>query len=80
LGGLFHKKQDDAPATAAATERSARESPAGAAPATTPVPLPPGDVALITIASQLISASTDGASADAFAVPPDFKRQETKAQ
>lgn len=67
LGGLFHKKKDDADAPAAQP-----------APATTPVAVPPGDVALMTISSQLVSVSTTGASADAFTVPADFKRQETK--
>jgi hypothetical protein len=69
FGGLFHKKKDDAPPAAAP-----------AAATTTPVPLPPGDVALITVASQLVSVSTNGASADTFSVPADFKHQETKAQ
>jgi hypothetical protein len=69
LGGLFHKKKDD-------TEAPAAQS----APAATPVPLPPGDVALMTVASQLVSVSTNSASADAFTVPADFKRHETKTQ
>jgi hypothetical protein len=69
LGGLFHKKKDDAGTPAAQP-----------APAATPVPVPPGDVALMTVSSQLVSVSTNGASADAFTVPADFKRQETKTQ
>ncbi len=67
LGGLFHKKQDDAPAAAPA-------------PTTTPVPVPVGDVALMTVSSQLVSVSTDSARADAFVVPADFKKQELKTQ
>jgi hypothetical protein len=65
LGGLFHKKQDDTPAAA----------PAPAAPA---APLPPGDVALMTVSSQLVSVSTNSASPDAFIVPADFKKTEPK--
>jgi hypothetical protein len=67
LGGLFHKKKDDADAPAAASP-----------PTTTPVPVPAGDVALMTVSSQLVSVSTDNASADAFVVPADFKKQELK--
>jgi hypothetical protein len=69
LGGLFHKKKDDAETPAAQPT-----------PATTPVAVPPGDVALMTVSSQLVSVSTNGASADAFTVPADFKRQEAKTQ
>ena len=69
LGGLFHKKKDDADAPAAQPT-----------PVVTPVVLPPGDVALMTVASQLVSVSTNGVSPDAFTVPPDFKKQELKAQ
>jgi hypothetical protein len=69
LGGLFHKKKDDADAPAAAP-----------APTTTPVPVPAGDVALMTVSSQLVSVSTDGASADAFVVPADFKKVELRTQ
>jgi hypothetical protein len=68
LGGLFHKKKDDADAPAAAP-----------APTTTPVPVPAGDVALMTVSSQLVSVSTDSASPDAFVVPGDFKRQELRS-
>jgi hypothetical protein len=67
LGGLFKKKKDDS-AAAAPT------------PAASPVPLPPGDIALMTISSQLVSVSTNSAGADAFTVPADFKRQESKTQ
>jgi len=67
LGGLFHKKKDDSDSAAAP-----------AAPPATTVPLPPGDVALMTISSQLVSVSTNSAGADAFTVPADFKRQESK--
>jgi hypothetical protein len=63
LGGLFHKKQEDAPA---------------AAPAAPATPVPPGDVALMTISSQLVSVSTNSASPDAFSVPADFKKTELK--
>lgn len=65
LGGLFHKKQDDTPAAAPA-------------PAVPPTPLPPGDVGLMTISSQLVSVSTNSASPDAFSVPADFKKTEPK--
>jgi hypothetical protein len=68
LGGLFHKKKDDADTSAAQPT-----------PAAVPVPLPPGDVALITVSSQLVSVSTDSASADAFTVPADFQKRETKS-
>jgi hypothetical protein len=68
LGGLFHKKQDDA------------DAPAAPAPATTPVPVPAGDVALMTVSSQLVSVSTDSVGADAFVVPADFKKQELRTQ
>jgi hypothetical protein len=69
LGGLFHKKKDDA-----------ETPPAQTAAATSPVPLPPGDVAVMTISSQLVSVSTTGASADTFTVPADFKKQELKTR
>jgi hypothetical protein len=68
FGGLFHKKSDsDSP-------------PAQPAPAVTPVPVPAGDVALMTVASQLVSVSTDSVGADAFTVPADFKKQELKTE
>jgi hypothetical protein len=44
------------------------------------VALPPGDVALVTMSTQLTSVSTSSASADAFVVPADFKRLEIKTQ
>jgi hypothetical protein len=62
LGGLFHKKSDS-------------DAPAQAAPATPPVPLPPGEVALMTVTTQLVSVSTDTVSPDLFAVPADFKKR-----
>jgi hypothetical protein len=68
LGGLFHKKKDDAETPAAQS-----------APTATPAAVPPGDVALMTVSSQLVSVSTNSAGPDAFTVPADFKRQETKA-
>ena len=68
LGGLFHKKKDDA------------DTAATPAPTTTPVPVPAGDVALMTVSSQLVSVSTDSASPDAFLVPADFKKQELRTQ
>ena len=69
LGGLFQKKKSDASAPAAQPT-----------PAVTPVVLPPGDVALMTVSSQLTSMSTASASADAFVVPADFKRQDIKTR
>jgi hypothetical protein len=66
LSGFFHKKQDDPPPAAAQP-----------APAVAPAGIPPGDVALMTITSQLISVSTASASADAFVVPADFKKLKT---
>jgi hypothetical protein len=69
LGGLFHKKQDDAPPPAAAPT-----------PAVTPAVVPPGDVALMTVSSQLTSVSTASAGPDAFAVPAGFKKVEMKTQ
>jgi hypothetical protein len=67
LGGLFQKKKDvaDAPAS----------QPAATA---TQVAMPPGDVALMTVSSQLVSVSTDAVSADVFSVPAGFKKIETK--
>jgi hypothetical protein len=69
LGGLFQKKKDasDAPA-------------APPAPAFAAVAMPPGDVALMTVSSQLVSVSTNAVSADVFTVPAGFKKMETKTQ
>jgi hypothetical protein len=44
------------------------------------VVLPAGDVALMTVSSQLVSISTDAASADAFTVPANFKKIEMRTQ
>ena len=68
LGGLFQKKKDTA------------EAPAAAAPAVAPVSMPPGDVALMTVSSQVVSVSTNAVSADAFTVPAGFKKMESKTQ
>jgi hypothetical protein len=68
LGGLFQRKKDTA------------DAPAQSAPAAPPVVMPPGDVALMTVSSQLVSVSTNAVSADLFAVPPDFKKIETKTR
>jgi hypothetical protein len=67
LGSLFHKKKDDS------------DTSAPPAPAAVPPPIPPADVALLTISSQLVSISTSAAAPDAFEVPADFKRVETKS-
>ena len=68
LGGLFGRKTStDTPA-------------ASPAPSSTPVPLPPGDVALMTINSQLVSVSTASVSADEFAVPAGFKKVDARSQ
>jgi hypothetical protein len=69
LGGLFHKNKDDAVAPAAQPT-----------PAVAPVELPPGDAALMTVSSQLVSVSTNSVSADAFTVPAGFTKQELKVQ
>ena len=69
LGGLFHRKKDDADASAAQPT-----------PAVTPAVVPAGDVALMTVSSQLLSVSTNAAGPDAFTVPADYKKQETKTQ
>lgn len=70
LGGLFHKKSDSDAAPAAAQ----------AAPTVAPAPVPAGDVALMTVSSQLVSISTDSVSADTFVVPADFKKRELKTE
>lgn len=67
LGSLFHKKKDDEQAAA---------QPASAA---SPPPVPAGDVVLMTITSQLVSVSTGAASSEAFVVPADFKKRESKS-
>jgi hypothetical protein len=67
LGGLFHKKSDDA------------DAPPAAAPGI-PVVVPTGDVALMTVSSQLVAVSTSPAGADAFNIPAGFKKIETKTQ
>ena len=69
LGGLFQKKKDTADAPAAQP-----------APAVAPAVMPPGDVALMTVSSQVVSVSTNAVSADVFAVPAGFKKIETKTQ
>jgi len=68
LGGLFGRKS------------STDTPPASPAPTSTPVPLPPGDVALMTINSQLTSVSTASVDADAFAVPAGFKKVDLRNQ
>ena len=67
LGGLFGKKKDNADAPAAQT-----------APAVPAVTMPPGDIALMTVSSQLVSVSTNPASPDAFTVPAGFKKIEPR--
>ena len=69
LGSLFQKKKDTADAPAAQP-----------APAVAPVAMPPGDVALMTVSSQLVSVSTNAVSADAFTVPAGFVKKEIKTQ
>ena len=66
LGGLFHKKQDSS---------DSDTPPAASAP---PAPVPEGDVALMTVSSQLVSMSTNSAGPDAFNVPAGFKLVETR--
>jgi hypothetical protein len=68
LGGLFQKKKNSSEAPAAQP-----------ASATAPVVMPEGDVALITVSSQVVSVSTNAVSADVFTVPAGFKKVETKA-
>jgi hypothetical protein len=69
LGGLFQKKKDQPDAAAAPP-----------APPVAPVAMPPGDVALMTVSSQVVSVSTNAVSADVFTVPAGFKKIETKTQ
>lgn len=60
LGGMFGKKKEATPPPAA----------------TTPPPaLPGGLTALMTVSTELISASRDPAPADAFNVPADYKKK-----
>jgi hypothetical protein len=68
LGGLFQKKKPTEDAAAAP------------APATAAVAMPPGDVALMTVSSQVVSVSTNAVSADAFTLPAGFKKKETKTE
>lgn len=69
LGGLFQKKKDNADAAAAQQT-----------PTSTTVVLPPGDVALMTITSQLMSVSTNAVAADTFVVPAAFKKVDLRTQ
>jgi hypothetical protein len=69
LGSLFQKKKDTANAPAAQP-----------APTVAQVAMPPGDVALMTVSSQLVSVSTNAVSADAFTVPAGFAKKELKTQ
>jgi hypothetical protein len=68
LGGLFQKKKPAADASAAPASTAAS------------VAMPPGDVALMTVSSQVVSVSTTAVSADAFTLPAGFKKKETKTQ
>jgi hypothetical protein len=70
LGGLFQKKKDTTDAPPATPP----------APAVEPVVMPPGDIALMTVSSQVVSVSTSNVSADVFTVPAGFKKIETKTQ
>jgi hypothetical protein len=67
-GALFHRKQD-------AAAQSGTAGPGLPTPASA---LPPGLVRLVTISSELVSASTDAASPGVFEVPADFKKIEKK--
>jgi hypothetical protein len=69
LGGLFQRKKDNADAPAA--------QPATAA---APVAMPPGDVALMTVSSQLVSMSTNAVADDVFVVPAAYKKIEMKTR
>ena len=69
LGGLFQKKKDNADTPAAPP-----------AAAVAPVAMPPGDVALMTVSSQVVSVSTNAVSADVFTVPAGFKKIAAKTQ
>jgi hypothetical protein len=67
IGGLFHKKSDASDASPAPTTPTVAN-------------VPEGDVALITVSSQLVAVSTTAVSADAFVVPADFKKVDLKSQ
>ncbi len=62
LGSLFHRKKDDAPASAS-TDSSANVA-----------TLPGGLIPIITMTSELVSVSTATVGADQFVVPADFKK------
>jgi hypothetical protein len=72
LGSLFHRKKDDAQTQAAAPAAPATPAPAPAATG------PSGTIPLMTISSELVSVSTAPIPADAFTVPPGFKKVERK--
>lgn len=59
LGGLFGKK------------KSAADAPA---PATPPAPMPNGLIPMLTVATELVSVSSNSAGAQAFEVPAEFKK------
>jgi hypothetical protein len=69
LGSFFQKKKANSDAPAA--------QPAPAAPSAA---MPEGDVALMTVSSQLVSVSTTAVSADLFTVPAGFKKIETRTR
>ena len=68
LGGLFQKKKAPADAPAASAQTAAAAA------------MPPGDVALMTVSSQVVSVSTNAVSADVFTVPAGFKKIEARTQ
>ena len=68
LGSLFQRKKD----TAAANADSTTATPPH------PTDLPDGLVPLITMSSELVSASTAAVSAELFVVPADFKKAEPR--
>jgi hypothetical protein len=70
LGSLFHKKSDDT-ASAPPAESTSPTPPADTGP--------PGTFPLITISSELVSVSTTTIPADAFEVPPGFKKVLSKS-
>jgi hypothetical protein len=65
FGGMFHKNKSDSDAPVTPPP-----------PAVAPAAVPAGDVALMTVTSQLTSVSTSAASANAFMVPAGFKMLE----